>query len=258
MTDLLPLPRFALPRAGRHALRRLEAWRHEIGAEAGDPAAAARLEMTDRALAEFAAGGEPPAPELAALLAEFPQPRQAAALARALLRDARRAANPEPFPDYAALAQHLRDAANPHGRLWLLAGGVRDPRAQALADGLCTALALVAILAEAPAAARPGRLRLPLDELARHRVQPDALAGGTPGPGWGPLMMMQIERARRMLQAAAPLASRLRGRQRLAVRIAVIRAEALLRKLHRTRGGTPVAIGPADWPYLALRVAFGR
>jgi phytoene/squalene synthetase len=200
-------------------------------------------------------------PALAAVLEGFAQPDQAARAARTLRDALRREAGAQPFADYAGLAQHLRGTANPWGRLWLLAAGVENPRAEALADGLCTGLALTGLLVDAPADARAGRLRLPLDELARFGVSPEELARGAPGPGWAPLTLLQIERARRMLQAGAPLARELRGRRRLAVRYAVVRAEALLRKLHRARGEAlrrPVRVGPADWPYLAWRVAFGR
>ncbi|MFZ5556063.1 MAG: phytoene/squalene synthase family protein [Pseudomonadota bacterium] len=261
MTDFLALPRFALPAAGRRALRRIDALLRETGALASDPAGAVRLAGLAHTLAELQAGRAGGDPELAGVIASFPQPREAAALAAALIQSRRRQASAERFADYGALAQHLRRAANPYGRLWLQAAGVADPRAAAFSDGLCSALALVELLLDIPADARAGALRLPLDELVRFRVTEAAVARGTPEPGWQALMTLQIERARRLLQAGAPLAGRLRGRQRLAVRIAVIRAEVVLRKLHRARGDVfrvSAGVTAADWAYLAYRVAFGR
>ena len=186
MTDPLPLPRFALPRAGRRALRRVETWLRDSGAQTSGSAASVHPGATESADRPLAAD-----PALAAVLEGFAQPDQAARAARTLQDALRREAEAQPFADYAGLAQHLRGTANPWGRLWLLAAGVENPRAAALADGLCTGLALTGLLADAPADARAGRLRLPLDELARFGVSPEDLARGAPGPGWVPLLLLQ-------------------------------------------------------------------
>jgi phytoene/squalene synthetase len=69
-------------------------------------------------------------------------------------------------------------------------------------------------------------------------------------------MRHQIERARRMLQAGAPLGRVLSGRVGLEVRMIVLGGERILKKLHEADGDVfrhrPV-LARRDWAYMFLR-----
>ena len=69
-------------------------------------------------------------------------------------------------------------------------------------------------------------------------------------------MHHQTERARRMLQAGAPLGRVLKGRVGMELRMIVLGGERILRQLHDARGDVfrhrPV-LRRSDWVYMALR-----
>lgn len=82
------------------------------------------------------------------------------------------------FETRAALLAHARALAVPEGRLLLRLGGASTPRNEVLADALAIALQLTAWLADVGGELEHGRLRLPVDDLARAGVELGALLGG--------------------------------------------------------------------------------
>lgn len=69
-------------------------------------------------------------------------------------------------------------------------------------------------------------------------------------------MLSQIERARRMLHAGAPLGTILPGRLGFQLRMTLMGGQSILRKLHRKRGSVfkrPPALKSGDWLYMLLR-----
>ena len=79
------------------------------------------------------------------------------------------------------------------------------------------------------------------------------------GGSWPALMMFQIERARSMLLAGAPLARRLPGRVGLELRMIVMGGSRVLDKLRASRGDVfhhrPI-LQPYDWLSMLLRSFF--
>ena len=69
-------------------------------------------------------------------------------------------------------------------------------------------------------------------------------------------MRQQTERARRMLQAGAPLGRVLKGRVGMELRMIVLGGERILKKLHDANGDVfrhrPV-LGKGDWIYMFWR-----
>lgn len=156
---------------------------------------------------------------------------------------------PTAYADFGALMDHCRRAAQPIGRLMLALLGDDDPRHQAYADALCTALALIHHLRRVGADAARGRIYLPQDELRSYGILRQHLRGDFTTPLWANFMRAQIERARRLLQAGAPLGLALPGRAGFLVRLKVTGGERVLRKLYATPAaalGKPLRLSAWD------------
>ncbi len=200
-------------------------------------------------LDRIATGTVPQAPlfrELASIVAQRHLPL---APFHSLLAACRDDAAQTTYADFGALMDYCRRAANPVGRLMLALVGDDNPRHQAYADALCTGLQFVQLLRRVGADFAQGRVYLPQDELRRHGILRQHLHGDFTTPLWETFMRAQIERARRLLQAGAPLGLALPGRAGFAVRMIVAGGERILRKLHAAPAaalGKPVRLGAWD------------
>ncbi|MDW8324828.1 MAG: squalene synthase HpnC [Burkholderiales bacterium] len=163
------------------------------------------------------------------------------------------------YAHFGEVMAYCRKSANPIGRLLLALFGDRDPKHQAWSDGICSALQLTNMLQDIAIDYRKGRIYLPQDEMARFGVSERQIAEGRVDALWQQFMHFQIERARRMLAAGAPLARALPGRIGLELRLIVLGGERILYKLHAARGDVftrrPV-LTAVDWLYMLRRAVF--
>jgi squalene synthase HpnC len=163
------------------------------------------------------------------------------------------------YANLAELMDYCRHSANPIGRLMLHLYGEHDQKRQVQADAICTSLQLINFLQDIAADFARGRIYLPQDELAAHYVTELQIAHGDASGLWHGFMQQQIERARKLLQAGAPLARHLRGRIGLELRMTVLGGETILRKLHADPGCVftrrPV-LRRRDWPQIVGRALF--
>jgi squalene synthase HpnC len=160
------------------------------------------------------------------------------------------------YADFGEVMEYCRRSANPIGRLLLHLYRHTDARQLALSDGICSALQLINFLQDIAIDFRKGRIYLPQDELAKYGIGEQQLARGDTRGLWWPFMQFQIERARKMLQAGAPLGKQLPGRIGLELRLIVMGGDRILQKLHSAHGDVfqarPV-LKPRDWPYMFYR-----
>jgi squalene synthase HpnC len=165
------------------------------------------------------------------------------------------------YADFGEVMDYCRRSANPIGRLMLRLYGESDARSLAYSDGICSSLQLINFLQDIAIDYRKGRIYLPQDEMTRYGITEDQIARGDAGGTWEIFMRHQIERARRMLQAGAPLGRVLRGRIGLELRMIVLGGERILRKLHEARGDVfrhrPRLEG-TDWLYMFGRAVLAR
>jgi len=140
------------------------------------------------------------------------------------------------YADFGEVMDYCRRSANPVGRLMLHLYGDHDPRHLAYSDAICSSLQLINFLQDIAVDYRKDRIYLPQDELAAHRVSETQIAQGDTRGLWHMLMHKQIERARRLLQAGAPLGRALKGRIGLELRVTIRGGETILRKLHADPG----------------------
>ena len=140
------------------------------------------------------------------------------------------------YANFGEVMDYCRRSANPVGRLMLHLYGDHDPRDLAYSDAICSSLQLINFLQDIAVDFQKGRVYLPQDELAAHRVSEAQIAQGDTRGLWHMMMHKQIERARKLLQAGAPLGRQLKGRIGLELRVTILGGEAILRKLHADPG----------------------
>ncbi|MET0983269.1 MAG: squalene synthase HpnC [Telluria sp.] len=172
----------------------------------------ADLAEYEAALDDIAAGRTPARPMFARLgevVAEYRLPLQPL---RDLLSAFRQDVVTTRYPDYPLLLDYCRRSANPVGRLMLALYGVDGERDLAEADAICSALQLINFWQDVGIDIAKGRIYLPQEDLARFEVSEREIESGRDTPAWRALMAFEVERARALMLAGAPLATRLPGR----------------------------------------------
>lgn len=140
------------------------------------------------------------------------------------------------YADFGQVMGYCRRSANPIGRLLLAVYGVTDPKQLAWSDGICSALQIINFLQDINLDWQKGRVYLPQDEMAKFGISERQIAEGRADALWQQFMKTQIERARKMLQAGAPLGRALKGRVGLEMRLIILGGSRILEKLHASQG----------------------
>ncbi len=256
-----PVGSLLLPRRMRravHAIYHFARYADDV-ADEGDADAAARLAELDRLSADLArieAGAEPQIElmrPLAAAIAAHGLPFQPF---HDLLSAFRQDVVKTRYQSFAELVDYCRRSANPVGRLMLALYGVDDARSLAQSDGICTALQLINFWQDVAVDWQKGRVYLPQDDLARFRLEEGRIEAGQCDAAWRGMMLYQVERARKMLQAGAPLGRTLRGRLGLELRLIILGGERILKKLHASGGDVfrqRPKLNGLDWIYMMWR-----
>ncbi|TCV87366.1 squalene synthase HpnC [Sulfurirhabdus autotrophica] len=160
------------------------------------------------------------------------------------------------YADFGELIQYCRRSANPIGQLLLHLYGEATPKNLAYSDAICTSLQLINFWQDIAIDFKKDRIYLPLDEMAKFQISENQIAQGNTNELWGSLMLFQLDRTRKLLQAGAPLGKVLRGRIGLEMRMIIMGGETILRKLHKSKGDVfrnrPV-LKPIDWLYMSYR-----
>jgi squalene synthase HpnC len=121
------------------------------------------------------------------------------------------------YETYRELEHYCELSANPVGRLVLYVFGRPTTERIAWSDSVCTGLQLAEHWQDVGEDYRRGRIYVPQEDLQRFGVEERALGNLRVSPALRELMAFEVERARRLLEAGVPLASSLRGRERLAI-----------------------------------------
>lgn len=239
-----PVASFLVPPRERRAV--VAIYRFARGADdladEGDAPPEVRLEALARyrrAVDAIASGGddpllrEPPFDELRRAVREHGLPTTALAdLLSAFAQDV----TVHRYADFAALRDYCRRSANPVGRLLLALYRCDDPQSLALSDAICTGLQLANFWQDVAIDYAKGRIYLPQDDLARHGVSERQIAEARCDAAWRAMMRGQTARAREMLVAGRPLASRLPWRIGLELRAVVAGGVAILDRIDAAGG----------------------
>ncbi len=187
--------------------------------QVGDEAPGDRLALLDALEADLLRvfDGEPEHPLLRRLVPTV----RACALPREpflrLIEANRRDQETVAYASFDDLLGYCALSANPVGELVLQIFGAASPERIALSDRVCTALQLVEHWQDVAEDFRRGRVYLPAEDLERFGVSRADLGAGHAGGPLRELLVFEVERARGLLDAGAPLVGQLRGRARLAV-----------------------------------------
>lgn len=138
------------------------------------------------------------------------------------------------YQDIGELMDYCRRSANPVGELLLHLYSMATPRNIALSDGICSALQLINFLQDIQQDyIENQRIYLPQDEMQRCHVTEMHIRGRLSDASLQKLLHLQIERARKMLKAGAPLGKVLPGRLGLEMRLIIFAGVRTLYLLHK-------------------------
>ncbi len=215
-----------------------------------------RLDRYARELDSIETGSEPDLPLFQALAPVIRRHALPVQLFRDLLSAFAQDVTRRRYETFDEVLDYCRRSANPIGRLLLHLFGETGSHLLPRSDQVCSSLQLINFLQDIEIDFAKGRIYIPLDEMARFGVSEGQIAGRDAGGGWRPLMGLQIERARRMLDQGAPLGEWLRGRIGLELRMIVLGGRRILHKLEASGGDVfrhrPL-LKPLDWAWMLWR-----
>jgi len=165
------------------------------------------------------------------------------------------------YAHFGEVMDYCKRSANPIGRLLLKLYGDEDVKHQAWSDGICSALQLINFLQDVAVDWQKNRIYLPQDDMAKFGISERQIAEGRSDALWQQFMKGQIERARRMLQAGAPLGLALKGRIGFEMRLIILGGERILSQLHESRGDMfqqRPKLRWTDWLNMLWRAAYTR
>jgi squalene synthase HpnC len=125
------------------------------------------------------------------------------------------------YAAFVDVRDYCRRSADPIGRLLLELYERSDPASTAWSDSICTGLQLVNFWQDIAVDWDKGRVYLPREDMERYDVGEDHIAQRRVDQRWTALMRFEVDRARRMLHAGAPLTRALPGRIGLELRLVV-------------------------------------
>ena len=231
-------------------------------ADEGEAPPAERLARLDdyRAGLDAIERNEPPAGPLAPIFERLAHNIRAHALPLQLFRDLLDAFSQDVvktrYADFTELTDYCRRSANPVGRLLLHLYDATAGDNLACSDRICTSLQLINFWQDVALDREKRRIYLPAEEMARFGVGEDHIEHGRVDAAWCALMDFQVQRARAMMRAGAPLARRLPGRIGWELRLMVLGGLRILERIEAV--GYDVfrhrpTLGKTDWPLLAWR-----
>ena len=160
------------------------------------------------------------------------------------------------YQDFGEVMNYCRRSANPVGRLMLSLYQADTPHNIGMADAICSALQLINFLQDIAIDIQKDRIYLPQADLDKYKITEAQILRGDATGTWSLMMEFQINRARKLLQAGAPLGLVLPGRIGLEMRMMITGGERILKKLHQAHGNVfdyRPKLTKKDWLYMTYR-----
>ena len=164
------------------------------------------------------------------------------------------------YADFSELVNYCRYSANPIGRLLIQLVGKDNVINKQYSDAICTALQLINFQQDIEQdLVENDRIYLPLDEMHASGITEQELLDKHNSPALLDFMRMQYRRADKMLLSGYPLTNILGGRLGLEVRVTVLAAHRVSRKLIRQRNiYGRLRLTKLDWLMISLQTVFNQ
>ncbi|MEO0317486.1 MAG: squalene synthase HpnC [Pseudomonadota bacterium] len=192
--------------------------------------------------------------ELATVITEYPALDTGPL--RALLSAFRQDVAKTRYASWDELLDYCRRSADPVGRIMLALHGERDPALLTMSDAICSALQVINFLQDVAIDWQKARIYLPQEDFQRFGIDEQQIAQGRIDERWHAFMQFEVDRARALMLAGAPLARRVQGRLGWELRFIVLGGLRILEKIenaghdvfrHRPK------LGKGDWLRLGWR-----
>lgn len=135
------------------------------------------------------------------------------------------------YATFTELMDYCRRSADPVGRLMLHLFGAATEENLRDSDRICSALQLINHWQDVAVDWVKPRIYLPQEDLDRFAISDNDIAQGHADADWQALMRFQVDRARALMLAGAPLGRRLPGRMGLEIRAIVAGGLRILDKI---------------------------
>ncbi|MEY4207450.1 MAG: squalene synthase HpnC [Pseudomonadota bacterium] len=191
----------------------------------------AALDAYERELDLIDAGQKPTAPLFHQLSATLRERRIGTALLRDLLSAFKQDVRQTRYATFTALLDYCRRSANPVGRLMLALADQTRESSLSMSDAICSALQIINFLQDVAIDWEKSRIYLPQEDLDHFGVTEQQIANGEIDERWHALMQFEIDRAREMMCAGAPLALAVGGRLGWELRLVVQGGLRILEKI---------------------------
>lgn len=160
------------------------------------------------------------------------------------------------YANFDLLLDYCRRSANPVGTLMLHLYGAVNAQNMRDSELICSALQLINFWQDVAVDWQKRRIYLPQDDLNRFGVTEKQLAQAQVNESWRTLMRFEIQRARAMIHAGAPLALRLPGRIGWELRLVIQGGLRILERIEEVDYDVfnrRPQLGKGDWMRLAWR-----
>jgi squalene synthase HpnC len=234
-SENFPVASYLLGRAEREHLLAIYGFARLVD-DLGDEAPGDRLALLDWLEAELDrvyAGQDPEHAVMRALAPTVAACRLPDQPFRRLIEANRRDQSVTRYETFEDLLGYCQLSAAPVGELVLHVFGAATPERIELSDRICAALQVTEHLQDVVEDYQRGRVYLPCEDMARFGCQEPELGPGSDGSRLRAVVAYEVERARGLLRAGAPLASTLRLRPRVAVAGFVAGGRAALAGIER-------------------------
>lgn len=209
-------------------------------ADEGDRSPAERLKLLDdyetrlQRLLAGAPGSDPVFIALADIIKRYALP---IGLFEDLLSAFNQDVTKQRYENFDEILDYCRRSANPVGRLLLYLFDQTEAESLLLSDQICTALQLINFLQDLLQDLNEhDRIYLPQDEMRKYQVSEANIQNRISDTAMQELIQLQIQRARALLLAGAPLGNKLPGRIGLELRMVIQGGMRILQKLKHNGG----------------------
>lgn len=160
------------------------------------------------------------------------------------------------YEHFEDLLDYCRRSADPVGRLMLALYEASSEQNVRDSDAICSALQLINFWQDVAIDWEKSRIYIPLADMRRFEVSEQHIAEARADEAWRALMRFEVQRARSIMLAGAPLALRLKGRIGWELRLVVQGGLRILEKIEQADYDVfrrRPTLGACDWPLLAWR-----